>query len=543
MVTLAGLPQDERDMILDLITKVKNRMLKPETIRELDEKEEFPQQVLDELLGPNIGLQLLFIPEEYDGMGGGARDIAAVSEAMANICLGVSTAFLAIHLGTDPILVGGTDEQKKKWLGKIADEGAIVAYAVTEPEAGSNLSSLKTHADPVVDDEGNITAYRLSGNKQFISNGLYADILTVLSNTPDGPSFFIIEKGMEGLQYGKPEVKHGIRCSNTTALTFENILVPVENLVGGTPGKGLQQANAVFGYTRLMVAAFGLGAGMAAIERVIPYAKQRIQFGSPLFEKQGYTHTLIVPHLVNLEAARAYIEETAIRLDSGEEDLQTEGAIAKYFATESGNNCAESAMQALGGYGYISEYEVEKIKRDVKITTIYEGTSQVLQMIISTFRWRSTIKSKGQYYENIALDLDRIETETEDIKANSLAGLTRTLNTVIQKIHKAKLTRQQYLMFELAQVMTHVEVCTALLRKTSKLSISGETAAEKMKLISRLFVKNTIELSLTKLSRILYGSSAFDPEECQALLKSLAVDLGHVQAGFVIDMNALIEMY
>jgi len=174
--------------------------------------------------------------------------------------------------------------------------------------------------------------------------------------------------------------------------------VPVDNLVGGVEGQGLKQANQVFGYTRLMVATFGLGGGMASLEKTVRYSKERIQFGTTLSEKQGYTHRLLVPHAVQLEAARAYIEEVARRLDTDEEDLQVEGSIAKYFTTEAGDAMANDGIQAFGGYGYIREYEVEKIKRDVKILTIYEGTSEIQRSIISMFRLRTTVRSKGGFY-------------------------------------------------------------------------------------------------------------------------------------------------
>ena len=173
-----------------------------------------------------------------------------------------------------------------------------MAYAVTEPGAGSNLAALKTKAEPVTDAQGNITGYKITGNKQFISTGGYADIVTVLANTPEGPSFFIVEKGAKGFQQHKGEEKHGIRASNTSPLTFDDVYVPIENLIGGVPGMGLKQANQVFGYTRLMVACMALGAGQAALDIAIPYAKERIQFGTPLSEKQGYTHKLIVPNAV-----------------------------------------------------------------------------------------------------------------------------------------------------------------------------------------------------------------------------------------------------
>ena len=540
-MSLVGLPLDEREMILDLINKVKDRMLSKEKIITLDEKEEFPLAVIEELLGPNVGLQLLFIPEEFGGMGGGARDIAAVSEAMAKICLGLSTAFLAIHLGTDPILVGGTHEQKEKWLTKIAEDGIIVAYAVTEPEAGSNLASFKTTAEPIRDSEGNLTAYSITGNKQFISNGGYADLLTVLAQTPEGPSFFVVEKGMKGFTPGKAEVKHGIRCSNTAPLTFDNVVVPAENLLGGVPGKGLQQANSVFGYTRLMVAAFGLGAGMAALEKAVEYAKQRVQFGSLLIEKQGYTHKLIIPNKVRLEAARAYIEESAERLDSGEEDLQVEGAIAKYFTTEAGNRCADNAIQAFGGYGYITEYEVEKIKRDVKITTIYEGTSEILQLVIGTFRWKATVKSKGGYYTNIHNEMNDLQHRLNDIGAGTVALAAEALNSMILAIHRVKLIREQHVMFEISDVMTQVEVGAALMRKIDKLDKIKAANLPEMKLIGRLFAAEIAETTIGKLLRILYGSDKFTEADACSINNSVHKILPTAFQNLIQDMDQLVS--
>ena len=171
------------------------------------------------------------------------------------------------------------------------------------------------------------------------------------------------------------------------------------------------QAQQVFGYTRVMVAAFGLGGGWEAVDRAIEYSKTRISGGSPLAEKQGYTHKLIVPHVARLEAARAFIEETSTRIDAGEGPdgaLNTEGAIAKYLATESGNRAAEDAIQALGGYGFTREYVVEKIKRDVRITTIYEGTSEILEMTIARDRWQEHLKSRGGYYLTAAQEMNAL---------------------------------------------------------------------------------------------------------------------------------------
>ncbi len=504
-VALAGLPIEERRMILDVLSQVRQRMLTPEKLRKYDDEETFPEEEIRELLGPDIGLQLLFVPEEYGGLGGGARDMAAVCEEMGKICLGVATGFMVVHLGTDPILVAGTDAQKAKWLAKVA-EGAIVAYAVTEPEAGSNLSSLTTSASPVVDSQGTITGYRIKGNKQFISNGGYADFLTVLALAPEGPSFFIVEKTMPGFRVGKPEAKHGIRSSSTVPLMFDDVLVPLENLVGEIPGQGLTQASEVFGYTRLMVAALALGAGAAALEKVIPYAKERIQFGSPLIEKQGYAHKLVLPYVAKLEAARAYIEEVATRLDSGETDLQVEGAIAKLYVTEVSNACADAAIQALGGYGYIREYDVEKIKRDVKITTIYEGTSEIQQLIISTFRWRESVKTKSAFYDSLAAHMDTVHGRRADIKADVLASVARLLKLLFEEVHRMKATRQQHIMFQLAALTSAAETGAALASKVGQADDHAAGAEEYSRLCARINAALCAQSASAIAHEILYGS-------------------------------------
>ncbi|MBN1628731.1 MAG: acyl-CoA dehydrogenase family protein [Thermoleophilia bacterium] len=525
-------------MILDLLGQIRERALTPEKIREYDEGEIFPEEVIRELLGPGIGLQLLFLPEEYGGLGGGARDMAAVSEEMGKICLGVATAFLVVHLGSDPILVGGTDEQKRKWLGKVA-EGALVAYAVTEAEAGSNLSNLKTTATPVVDDQGGVTGYRINGTKQFISSGGYAEFLTVLAQAPEGPSFFILEKDMKGFSPGKPEQKHGIRSSNTVALRFDDVLVPAENLVGGVPGQGLTQANQVFGYTRLMVAALGLGAGVAALEKVVPYAKERVQFGSPLIEKQGYTHRLIVPYVAKLEAARAHIEEVANRLDAGESDLQPEGSIAKLFATETANACADAAIQALGGYGYVREYDVEKIKRDVKITTIYEGTSEIQQLIVSTFRWKTTVQSKGAFYGLLAEEMDSAHKRCPDLKADAIAQMLRLLNRLIQQAHETKATRRQHIMFQLAWLAAVAETGAALAGKAAATTEQSLATAEYLRLCARVNAGLAAQDAFAIANEIVYGSGVWSSDEAAKILESSGFDYPASQSGLILDMDSL----
>jgi len=535
-VAPAGLPLEERLMILDLISRIRERMLTPEIIRAYDEQETFPEKEIRELLGPDIGLQLLFLPTGYGGLGGGARDMAAVCEELGKICLGVATGFLAIHLGTDPLLVGATEAQKQTWLAKVA-EGAIVAYAVTEAEAGSNLSNLKTSASPV-QDGGRLVGYRLNGAKQFISNGGYADFVTVLALAPEGPSFFIVEKGAAGFKAGRPESKHGIRSSNTAPLTFDDVFVPVENLVGGVPGRGLAQANEVFGYTRLMVGALALGAAVAALEKVVPYAKQRVQFGSPLIDKQGYTHKLILPFVARLEAARAYIEEVALRLDSGETGLEVEGSLAKLYATEVANACADAAIQALGGYGYIREYDVEKIKRDVKITTIYEGTSEIQQLIISTNRWRTVISSKGAFYEELARRVDQVHEQHPGLKADTVAGVLRLLNGLFRAVHEAKATRQQHIMFQLASLAATAESAAALTIKAAQ-GVGVSKEAERLGLSARIDAALCGQCATATVGEVLYGSGKWSSSEAWMIFESSGFDYERSQSRLVPDMDAL----
>ena len=535
---LYGLDPESRQMVLDTVAQLKKRLLTPEKIFEFDREEIFPEETIREMLGPEIGLQLLMIPEAYGGLGGGARDSCAITREMAKICLGITTAFFAIQLGADPIIVGGTEEQKQKWLGKIAAGEALVAYAVTEPDAGSNVASIKTKADPVLNDAGEITGYKINGAKQFISTGGYAEFITLLANTPEGATFFIVEKDTEGYIRGKGEEKHGIRASNTSPLTFTDAFVPKENIIGGVTGQGLKQASKVFGYTRLMVASMALGGGESALDIVIPYAKERIQFKTPLSEKQGYTHKLVVPHAVRLAAAANYIDEVAIRLDAREHDLEVEGSIAKLFATETANKAADDAMQALGGYGYITEYGIEKIKRDVKITCIYEGTSEIQQNIISTFRWKKTRKTKGAYYDGLADEMDQLEAQCGEAGCRYIALAARALNKTIFLVNDNRLTREQYVMFALADMMMHVEVAASLARRAAAVSRENNPQAEKICLFSRLFANEIAELVSANILKILRGSGVFEPEQVSAFLAETShAALAESYQNIIPDMN------
>jgi len=463
-----GLDLDTLEMTLAAIKEFAHRELPESLLIELDERDEFPAVAVKKMCSDELGIQLLFIAEEHDGMGGNAFDVYRVCEEMAGIDLGVATSVLATFLGSDPILMGGTPEQQHYWMSRIANEGLSMAYGATEPEAGSDLGALKTVAVPVTEGD-QVVGYRISGKKQWISNGAIADLYTILANAPGGPTWFVLEHDLEGFEKAKPENKHGIRLSNTAALFLDDVYVGVDRLIGTVEGQGLFQAQLVFGYTRLMVAAFGLGAGWAALDRAIPYSAERIQAGGPLSEKQGYTHKLIVPHAVRLEAGRAYIEETAERIDrGGEGTLNTEGAIAKYVSTEAGNAAADAAIQALGGYGYTHEYMVEKIKRDVRITTIYEGTSEIMEMTISRDRWQQHLKSSGAYYRDQADELDSLHQRLPQVGAGVASLAHRALAELMEAARVSRLTRNQHVLLRLGEMVALTECTAALARRAAR---------------------------------------------------------------------------
>jgi alkylation response protein AidB-like acyl-CoA dehydrogenase len=526
-MTLARLEAGDLDLIVDTLKEFTERNTPLEKRMKWDETDTCPADVVRAMLSPEVGLHLPFLPAEYGGMGGGAYDIYRLSCEFAKIDLGLATSMLAVALGTDPIRVGCTDAQKETWLPRIAGEGLIVAYAVTEPEAGSNVQNVQTTARRICDAEGTVTHYALNGVKQFISNGSIADLYTVMAKAPDGPSFFIVERNTPGLTPGKHEIKHGIRASDTAQVIFEDVVVPADQLVGGVEGEGLKQANEVFGFTRLMVAGFGLGAGTAALNKAIAYSKQRVQMGTLLCEKQGYTHKLLVPNSVRLAAAKAYIEHVADLLDSGNTDRQIEGAVAKIFATESGNIAADDAVQALGGYGYCVEYEVEKIRRDIRVLRIYEGTTEILQNIVGLFRMRESVKSKGSFYGAMA---DQVE-PFADAGGPAAGKAARFLSAALELFFREKLTRQQHALMEFAMAIVEVETACALVRAVG---LDGDALAKAQ---ARVWAS---EVAMSVPTRVLKLVAAADIDAAAAEGLRKAADLEGalaMQAGRLADMD------
>jgi acyl-CoA dehydrogenase len=547
-----GLDAETLNMMLETVRDYVHDALPDERLLQLDHDDECPVDLVRGMCSDQLGVQLLFIPEEYGGMGGATIDVYRVCEEMASLDLGVATSVLATFLGSDPIFVGATPEQKSQWLTEIAESGTLYAYGATEPEAGSDLAALRTTATPVLTD-GQVAGYRLNGRKQWISNGGIADKYSILAAAPGGASWFVLDRATEGFTQNPPEDKHGIRLSNTAALFLDDAFVPAGNLVGGVEGQGLIQAQQVFGYTRVMVAAFGLGAGWSALDRAIGYSTTRIQGGAPLSEKQGYTHKLIVPHAVALEAARAFIESVATRIDAGEGAggaLNTEGAIAKYLASEAGNRAADAAIQAHGGYGYTREYLVEKIRRDVRITTIYEGTSEIMEMTIARDRWQQHLKTAGRYYQDSAAGLRALDTSHPDAGAGIAAVACETLAGVLEACRAGRLTRNQHVLLRLGELIAAAEGAGCFARRAAA-ALDGELPEKAshrfdgsaLAAMSRVFARDAAQKVACDGLRLVTGAGGAPAAGGIPLRDTLRLDAaGAAQEGLLTDMDRVADV-
>jgi butyryl-CoA dehydrogenase len=367
---------EDQKMIKDLARQIAEEHVLP-VRAELDETGEFPWEIMKILA--QADMFRVFIPEEYGGLGTGALELCLVVEELSRVCLGVSTTYAANALGTYPILLFGTEEQKKKYLPDIADGKRLVAFALTEPNAGSDAGGIQTTA--VKDGD----YYILNGRKQWITNGGEAEIYTVIALTDKskgarGASAFIVEKGTPGFSFGKKENKMGIRASATRELIFEDCRIPKENILG-KEGMGFIVAMKTLDQSRVGVGAQGVGVAQGAFEEAAKFAKQRIQFGQPVISFQAVQH-MLADMAIQIEAARAIVYSVARYIDSGAKDITKASAMAKTFATDVAMKVTVDAVQVMGGSGYMKDYPVEKMMRDAKILQIYEGTNQIQRNVI-----------------------------------------------------------------------------------------------------------------------------------------------------------------
>lgn len=379
---------EEQVMIKELTRQIAEEKVVP-VREELDEKEEFPWEIMNVLADSD--LFGLFIPEEYGGLGKGSLELAIAVEELSRACLGVATSYAANALGTYPLLLYGSDEQKKKYLSDIAAGKRLVAFGLTEANAGSDAAGIQTTAKL----DGN--EYVINGTKQWITNGGEAEIYTIIAMTDKtrgarGASAFIIEKGTPGFQFGKKEKKMGIRASTTRELIFDNCRIPKENLIA-KEGYGFIVAMKTLDKARTGVGAQGVGVAQGAFEEAVKFARQRIQFGHPIISFQAVQH-MLSDMAIEIEAARALTYSVARYIDSGAKEISKESAFAKVFATDMAMRVTTNAVQVMGGSGYMREYPVEKMMRDAKILQIYEGTNQIQRNIIGQVLIKESAKGK-----------------------------------------------------------------------------------------------------------------------------------------------------
>jgi len=369
---------EEQEMLKELCAQIAREKIVP-VRAEYDESGEFPWDIVKVMSESDI--YGVYIPEEYGGFGGGITEMCVATEELSKACGGIALAFAASALGTMPILLFGSEEQKKRYLPPIAAGEKLAAFALTEANAGSDAGAVETRAELDGDE------YVLNGTKQWITNGGEAEIYTVVARTKKGAgirgiSTFIVEKETPGFTFGKKEDKMGIRASATRELVFQDCRVPKTNLIG-REGMGFMVAMRTFDQSRPGVAAQAVGIAQGAFEEAAKYARHREQFGQPVASFQGVKF-MLADMATQIEAARALVLSVARAVDAGEKSVAKLSGMAKLFASDVAMKVTTDAVQILGGYGYMKEYPVEKMMRDAKITQIYEGTNQIQREVIGS---------------------------------------------------------------------------------------------------------------------------------------------------------------
>ncbi|MHB8462958.1 MAG: acyl-CoA dehydrogenase family protein [Vulcanimicrobiaceae bacterium] len=369
---------DEEAMMLSVVRDLVREKVAPRAA-EIDETEEFPWDI-KELFAQN-DLMGIPIPTEYGGLGGTFLTYVKVVEEIAKACASSSLIVAVQELGMLPILIGGSEEQKRRFLPSIASGEKIAAYALTEASSGSDaLGSMRTRATR------NGDTYTLNGQKIWITNGSVADVVCVFAVTDPaagsrGVTAFVVEKGTNGFIVGKKERKMGIRGSPTVELIFDNCVIPLENRIG-EEGEGFKIAMKVLDKSRPGIAAQALGIAAGALEYATNYAKERVAFGKPIGQHQGVGF-MLADMLTEVESARMLLYEAARKCDAGTPDVSLWASMAKLKCGDVAMAVTTDAVQVLGGFGYSSEYPVERMMRDAKITQIYEGTQQIQRLVIS----------------------------------------------------------------------------------------------------------------------------------------------------------------
>lgn len=365
---------DEQIMIRDMMRDFARSEIEPHA-HEYNEAGRYPEEIIRKL--GELGIFGMMIPEQYGGADAGAVSYSLALQEIASACASIAVTLSVTNLTTEPIYNFGTDEQKRDYLIPLASGEHVGAFCLTEPGAGSDPGGLNTTAER----KGN--SYILNGTKQFITNGAYAGIYIVIARTSSGKgglTAFLVPRGTSGLTIGKVEKKMGLSASNTVEVCFDDCRIDSSQVLG-KPGMGLKIALTALDSGRIGIASQATGMISACLHEGIQYARERKQFGKPIIRHQSIEN-MIADISTDYEAACLLTWSAAISKEN-KRAFTREASIAKLFASEALNRCAYRALQIFGGYGYVKDYKIERIYRDARVTTIYEGTSEIQRMVIA----------------------------------------------------------------------------------------------------------------------------------------------------------------
>ncbi|OGK88219.1 MAG: acyl-CoA dehydrogenase [Candidatus Rokubacteria bacterium GWC2_70_16] len=368
---------DEQRAIRDLAREIAREKIAPVAAYH-DETESYPEEVMKFLA--QQGMMGIWVPEAYGGTDAGAMGVSLVAEEIAWACAGTATNWGATPLGGYPILLAGTEEQKRRYLPRLAAGEILAAYSLSESAAGSDAAALQTTAARKGD------RYILNGSKLWCSNGSHAGVITLFatvdrSKGAKGITAFLVEPGFPGFAVGKKEKKMGIRASPTVAFHLENCEVPAENRLGAE-GEGFKIAMRTLDFTRPMTGATAVGVAQAALDAAVGYARERRQFNQPIAAFQG-VQFMLADMAMQVHGARLMVHHVASLVDRGAEGTSLESSMAKCFAADAAMRVTTDAVQVFGGAGYTREFPVERFMRDAKIMQIYEGTNQIQRLVIA----------------------------------------------------------------------------------------------------------------------------------------------------------------
>lgn len=520
---------EDQEILRETMAEYVNAKMIPRR-EELDHEKVFPKWFYDDMV--EMGITATIVPEEYEGLGMGIFDVGLVIEEIGRGCAGAATSLGATFLGIDPVLYFGTEEQKKQWLPRIV-EGEIAAFALTEPDAGSDAAGVKTVAEKL--DDG---TYSLKGQKTYITNGGVAQIYTVFASTdksrgPRGVSGFVFELDPENpdprVTFPPKFNKMGINASETREIIFDGFTIPKENLIGGKEGRGFMHAMGTFDITRPMIGMIGVGIARAALEEAHRYSHERIQFGQPIIKFRALQE-MFVDMTVTVESARALVLDVSRRIDDGKKskskkDITGLSGIAKVVGSEAGRITLD-ALQSTGGYGYMNETPFPKLVRDFKIFEIFEGTNQIQREQISL----QLIKEfgKGDWADEPLKEMEEAHGRTDQCGAALMTLTRRAFNTYLDAVlteNKEITTGDQYRRFLLADILCDLETSHAYVHAVSR--IEEKDANDFNNLCARISASETALRTAYRLRRLMLGGGDQNATE---LMDTMAKPLGEMEA-------------